>query len=399
MQLPFYRGYTIGVDLLCWIDIVMNFFIGFVAHKPCAIVLNHSKIARKYVLNFYFICDILSSIPKGILYYESNFSNWYQLYGVVSFFSLFKIVRLVTLNSCINKTARYFHIQSKGILFLLCSLIMTITIFHWMACLQLAVPRLIRFYFARDANYDSWIYTTDILSRKLYTQYINCFFRSSAFILGIRLSIYKMILPEDYALAIITYLLGKLLVAFIWISLAVAILHCKSMDIKLLEILNQLDEYMKRKEFPSNLSDRVSKYYNSKYQQRFFREEGVENALSRTLKSEVHMHVCKSLIKSVSIFSDLSTSDVSKVVEHLTPEIFLPNDTIINSDTYGDAMYFLSSGTVAVFTRSGKEVCHLQEGAYFGEISLIIPGQRRIATVMAIEACQIYKLKKKDFNR
>lgn len=40
----------------------------------------------------------------------------------------------------------------------------------------------------------------------------------------------------------------------------------------------------------------------------------------------------------------------------LMPLIFLPGDTIIESGDDATAMYFISSGTVALYTHSGKEV-------------------------------------------
>jgi hyperpolarization activated cyclic nucleotide-gated potassium channel 2 len=38
------------------------------------------------------------------------------------------------------------------------------------------------------------------------------------------------------------------------------------------------------------------------------------------------------------------------------------------------------------------------DGDYFGEISLIFRGQRRTATVVAVEVCEVYKLAHQDFN-
>lgn len=106
-----------------------------------------------------------------------------------------------------------------------------------------------------------------------------------------------------------------------------------------------------------------------------------------------------------------------EVISNLKSEVFLPNDIIVKAGTPGDCMYFLETGTVSVLTRNGKEVialqknflfifivynkqiCHLQDGAYFGEVSLIIKDQKRIATVVAIEICEVYKLDRKKFRQ
>lgn len=44
-------------------------------------------------------------------------------------------------------------------------------------------------------------------------------------------------------------------------------------------------------------------------------------------------------------------------------------------------------------------MCHLNEGAYFGEIALLVADQRRIASVVAIEVCDVYLLDRKDFRQ
>lgn len=106
----------------------------------------------------------------------------------------------------------------------------------------------------------------------------------------------------------------------------------------------------------------------------------------------------KKLIDSVKIFEDLPRNILNQVLVSLRPEIFLPHEQIIKAGGVGDTIYFLASGTVAVSTPSGREVCHLQDGAYFGEIAVIIPGKHRTANVIAIEICEVYQMDKKSFK-
>ncbi|KAJ8967627.1 hypothetical protein NQ314_002746 [Rhamnusium bicolor] len=400
-EIQYYKEYSLAVDVLSWIDIAINFFTGYVTQKRSTVILNPIRIARKYVFGPYFICDVLSSIPRSAFYYRVTTLKVYQIYGVLAIFSQFKLIRLVTLIVCINRTADYFHIMSKGVLFLFSSLIVSLTIIHWMACLQYLVPRVTRTYFG-EYNYTdltSWTDLPHIQNAKLSSLYITCFFKSSAYILGMHLELFKLKRVEDYLVTIFIYIVGKILLAFIWIILAVTILRSRTLEIKFFEIIGQLEAYLKRKNVPINISDRLLQYYHSAYGEKYFREEIIGNSLSSTLRNEINLHVCKSLIASISLFSKLSSDEVSKVVEYLRPEIFLPRDTIIQHGENGEAMYFVSSGTVAVYTRSGKEICHLQEGSYFGEISLIMKGQKRTATVIAIETTHVYRLNEKDFKR
>lgn len=143
-----------------------------------------------------------------------------------------------------------------------------------------------------------------------------------------------MILPEEYSLAIFTYFVGKIVIAFIWIILAVAILNSKVMNIKFSEIMNQLEEYMRQKQLLLNLRNRILQYFIFKCGDKFFKESMISNLLSKNLKRDAGLHVCKSLIKNVSLFCQLNLLKISKIVNYLIPEIFLPHDVIVRARTY-----------------------------------------------------------------
>lgn len=112
---------------------------------------------------------------------------------------------------------------------------------------------------------------------------------------------------------------------------------------------------------------------------------------------EINLHTYRKLVKNVFILVNLPHNMVGEILQSLILEVFLPNDVIVKAGTNGDSMYFLASGTVCVLTPSGKEVCHLEEGAYFGEIALVSKDQKRTADVVAIEICQVYRLDRKAF--
>ena len=79
-------------------------------------------------------------------------------------------------------------------------------------------------------------------------------------------------------------------------------------------------------------------------------------------------------------------------------EVYLYNDEIIREGTIGRKMFFISRGTVRIV--NAKTQTHtLTDGAFFGEISLILPNLRRVASVFADSYCYLYSLTNEDFNR
>lgn len=109
------------------------------------------------------------------------------------------------------------------------------------------------------------------------------------------------------------------------------------------------------------------------------------------------MHSCVKLMQNVEFFKHLPESLFPQILMLLNAEIFLANDTLVKAGTIGDALYFIISGTVAVYNRDGKKICHLEDGSYFGEVALVMEKEKRLATVIAMETCEVYVLKRRDF--
>ncbi|KAJ8947269.1 hypothetical protein NQ318_014165 [Aromia moschata] len=126
-------------------------------------------------------------------------------------------------------------------------------------------------------------------------------------------------------------------------------------------------------------------------------ENEILATISEQLRQEMNLHACRKLVENVIFFRNLPLNLLVRIISCLQIELYLVNDVIIRANTPGASMYFISTGTVAVYTKSGKEICHLEDGAHFGEVALIIKDTFRIASVVAVEVSEIYRLDQKDF--
>ncbi|XP_074034566.1 potassium/sodium hyperpolarization-activated cyclic nucleotide-gated channel 1 isoform X3 [Leptinotarsa decemlineata] len=395
-----YREMSITLDMLCWIDIFFNFWTGYDTSSIHGIELRPNRIAKHYMWSPFFICDVLSSIPRNLAYYIVEFPNR-PILGVINVLSLLKFSRIFTLINLIHRTSQYLQIRSRGAVFIISASLVTFLVIHWLSCFQFLIPRLTGIYFASTigVNRESWIYKHGINEKKWSARYSHCFFKGSAEILGVRIHMYEITVSEDYLVSIFLYVVGRILIASTWIILAMHFLNSRNMEIKFVEIINQVEEYMAQKQLPFDLRKRIIQFYNFKYQKKYFKDTMITNMFSSRLRKEVNVHLCKSLISSVPLFSELSMEEAGTLVTKFTPEIFLPKDTILLAASKSDTLYFISSGTVALYTHSGQEICHLQDGGFFGEICLILKSHMSQITVVAIEITQIYKLKKADFDQ
>jgi hypothetical protein len=96
------------------------------------------------------------------------------------------------------------------------------------------------------------------------------------------------------------------------------------------------------------------------------------------------------------LFRDFSVDEMVAVIQGLKLHSFERGDVIIREGQPGDSLFMLTSGRVRAFRKdpsSGKQIriADLNEGAFFGEISMLT-GQPRNASVVALKSCELLEL-------
>ncbi|XP_030748331.1 potassium/sodium hyperpolarization-activated cyclic nucleotide-gated channel 3-like [Sitophilus oryzae] len=382
-------------DVISGVNVILEFFTGYAVPKTKRIELSRIKIAKKYIFSGLFFCDVLSGVPEVFFSYPLIPKIPYLILKTCI---LLKLMRMITFFVSFKSMATYFTMGPQKV-FIISFFLFTLFTMHFMTCLHVGVPQY-RFIMTGLHHKESWL-TQEFMKQGLRTQYITTFFRTAQYTMLISLpniSIpYKLV--EEVSVASFNYFAGKLMLTVTWIILLHNFVSQNSVRIKFREVMKELEEYIKAKQISQDLKRRLITYYTYKYQRVFFNERFIKNMFSENLKKEIDVFLCKTLINSVTIFSKLSPKEVEQVVAYLVPEIFLPNEIITQSGTPAESMYFLESGTVAVFTPSGKEINHLQDGAHFGEVAILVKEKHRSASVVAIEISRVYKLSRNDFDK
>ncbi|XP_022080165.1 potassium/sodium hyperpolarization-activated cyclic nucleotide-gated channel 2-like isoform X2 [Acanthaster planci] len=162
------------------------------------------------------------------------------------------------------------------------------------------------------------------------------------------------------------------------------------------EKISQVKEYMRYRKIPASTQKRVLRYYEHRYQRKYFDEDTILREQSAPLRKEIVQHHLRSLVKKAEFLSKGSPGFVIDIIEKLHFEVYLAGDVIIKAGTRGNAMYFIEHGTVKICINE-RVVGTLQDGDHFGEISLLID-ERRVASVVAASTCDLYRLAKEDFQ-
>jgi monovalent cation:H+ antiporter, CPA1 family len=102
------------------------------------------------------------------------------------------------------------------------------------------------------------------------------------------------------------------------------------------------------------------------------------------------------LIERLDLLSALNKGQLDRVARLLRARFTVPNECIVRTGAYGDAVFFIASGAVEV--RLPARRVRLGSGEFFGEMALLT-GQPRQADVVALSYCRLLVLRKVDFDR
>jgi hypothetical protein len=95
------------------------------------------------------------------------------------------------------------------------------------------------------------------------------------------------------------------------------------------------------------------------------------------------------------LFKDFSVDEMVAVIQGLRLISVEARKVILRQGDRGDSLFMLTSGRVRAFVKGadGKQtpLADLEEGAFFGEMS-VLTGKPRMATVVAVSACELLEL-------
>ncbi|MDX8395108.1 MAG: Crp/Fnr family transcriptional regulator [Mariprofundaceae bacterium] len=109
----------------------------------------------------------------------------------------------------------------------------------------------------------------------------------------------------------------------------------------------------------------------------------------------------KELFKKVPLFSELDDGELDSVIELVTTHHVNKKSIVVQEGDDGNSFFIILKGSVKIsyYAPEGREVVLslLEEGAFFGEISLL-DKQPRSATVSTLEDSQLAQIRRNDFE-
>nr|XP_012231136.1 PREDICTED: potassium/sodium hyperpolarization-activated cyclic nucleotide-gated channel 3 isoform X2 [Linepithema humile] len=426
-------------DTIFLVDIVVNFRTGIMQQDNAEQVILDPKLIAKHYLRTWFFLDLISSIPLDYIFliFNQDFSESFQILHagralrILRLAKLLSLVRLLRLSRLVryvsqweevyilqnlqkkrterrgrlssdNMTKKKSGFSKSELIFkflnmasvfmrifnLIC---MMLLIGHWSGCLQFLVPMLQGF----PSN--SWVAINELQDSFWLEQYSWALFKAMSHMLCIGYGRFPPQSLTDMWLTMLSMISGATCYALFLGHATNLIQSLDSSRRQYREKVKQVEEYMAYRKLPREMRQRITEYFEHRYQGKFFDEELILGELSEKLREDVINYNCRSLVASVPFFANADSNFVSDVVTKLRYEVFQPGDIIIKEGTIGSKMYFIQEGIVDIVMANGEVATSLSDGSYFGEICLLT-NARRVASVRAETYCNLFSLSVDHFN-
>jgi glucose-6-phosphate 1-dehydrogenase len=108
--------------------------------------------------------------------------------------------------------------------------------------------------------------------------------------------------------------------------------------------------------------------------------------------------VNREILNRIPLFQSADPVCLHKLAMMLEPRFYEAGEDIIKIGDPGKEMYFICRGQAEVFDADGKSLATLNEGDYFGEMSLLL-AVPRTANIRAATSCNLFVLEKHEFDR
>lgn len=384
ISLPLFVGFDIGgkalrriqvfenvVDGLFFLDVVYNFFTAYMDHH-LNLVTDKRAIARNY-LGTYFPIDLVSTIPFDRIGQAAfSSSEGSELTAV----QVLKVTKVLRLSRMMRFLERIKHANGIRIVRLVMYFVMAT---HWFACFY-------HFIGITESASPTWIDETRKAVRErmddLSVAYTHSFYEILIMFMGEGTG--PVTIPETLYTSVVL-LFGALFYAMLagLMSMYVAEFNYTSSQHR--ETSSAMSDSMRYLGVSSQLKSRVGMYYD--YLANFHHPGPEGFSLLSTLPEPLYKDVCyhsfgKS-IKAVPLFHNVERQLISELAKRLEHVVILPGQMLFEAGQVGVGLYIVMRGVFEVFSGEGTFLSRLDDGAYFGEVSLLVTA-RRSQTVRAL---------------
>ena len=414
------------IDWFFVADILLHFFTGYISSSG-SIVTSYRAIAVNYAKTWMLV-DVASSAPIDFFMSlaldgcvgkpaatDGGQVSALKLMCILRLVKLFKLLRLLKLSSLLEDLQDEFPVpmgltvvsKAGGLVCL------TFYIGHLTGCVFYAVGAA-----SRAAGEPSWLDGVSSLDDSLpggpnlEEAYIAALYWAFTTMTTVGYGDFSPVSAGERIFTIFAMMVGCAVFGYIIGSTTSLVASADAASAQLAERISNLNMYMKDRKLPRELQVGIRKYFKYFWSRRtvFTGEEEILQDLSKPLRAKLLRFMHRDVLEQMPLFEvcdDPGFIDI--LVRAMKPLFASPSDSIVVEGTQGDEMFVLTRGRVEVLHAGSREEGHVKvgellPGSYFGEIALLdqtirgVPKNRRLATVKAVEFCELRSVAKEHLT-
>lgn len=265
---------------------------------------------------------------------------------------------------------------------------------HWAACLQLYPGLIIKDITSNDEG-AAWFHQSDFWQHSSYGRYAILLYKAVKTFMGVGNTV-KLKPTElyDKIYASLITIFGRVGLCITMAYIFQIVQGMRSSSLRYEEMMVQLSKYNRHNKLPSNTKTKMKNNYDYLFRKRFFNEQEILKTVSATLRQQILFHNTRQLVEHSPFFANLPSNLIMRIISSLSVELYLEGDIIYTFGENGMSVYpvyFISTGSVAIMSPRGKEVAHIADGDYFGELTLVADKNHHYTKVIALETTECYK--------
>ncbi|XP_076868431.1 potassium/sodium hyperpolarization-activated cyclic nucleotide-gated channel 2-like isoform X2 [Brachyhypopomus gauderio] len=397
-------AFTVINDLLFVTDLCLNFRIGLTSEDSEMIILDLKKIKKQYIKTWFFV-DLLAVVPVDYclliaMEYGAIGASGQGLEGIritrlIKLTRLFSLLKLLRISKFLQYVRHWEEVNGWNIggiatfLKFMNMIVIIILLCHWNACIQFMVAVVM------DFPKKSWVTLEGLMNKPMTYRYSKSMLRALCQMMTLNYGFNEFTKEwTEQCVVIISMMVGSVIYTFIFGRIFALMSNSRMSELMYGIKCNEMKEFMKQRQLPSSLRNKVVHHLENKYWGKWFDEKAILKELSEPLRQDIIRITCSSL--NMPFFKDADPLFTIGLLEVLEFEVYEKGDLIIRRGAFGGCMYFIDRGTVEVKTPEFSKT--LTDGAYFGELCLVTSMKKHPADVVALTLCRLYSLSVDNYN-
>lgn len=388
------------VDFMFMTDVVLYFFRAF-ERKNNEVKDDRCLIVKNYLCGW-FLLDFISAFPYTLIFQSNNHVG--EIVRISRLTKMTKMIRLLRflrsikffnqtekLPGCLKKLLH----QDSFIKGIFRTGLFTLLMVHIVACLWKFAAE----FDQNEVKDSNWLKEEAFKNLTDFEIYIACLYWAIQTVFTVGYGDFTPVTIFQLTISILAMLFGVFLFGTIISSISNIFDSMHNHSVETISLLDSLYKFRETYKIDSNLYQRCIEYI-------LHRKTDVEEdykVLFHSLPAEVRRAMNKEIytkkLENIEYFKDKSEDFLGEIGPLLEKIAFSPDDQILNKGDDAEEIYFIFKGEVAVKDlRHETDLRIYKEGEVFGEWDILFNNNIRRFFVTAQTPCELYFLRKEDFD-